>query len=61
MKKSELIPVYIGDDKTDEDAFKSLTNCITVKVGKSRKSLAKYYLKNTDEVIQFLEWLNNLN
>ena len=52
-------PVYIGDDRTDEDAFIALKNRgITVLVSeKIKKSNAKYYLRNVDEVKIFLEGL----
>lgn len=50
---------YIGDDKTDEDAFKSLSDGITIRVGKHNRSKAKYYLKDTDDVLKFLNWMYN--
>jgi trehalose 6-phosphate phosphatase len=46
--------IYIGDDGTDESAFRALRDQITIRVGKARKSDAKYYLRNTSEVIHFL-------
>jgi trehalose-phosphatase len=52
------MPVYIGDDLTDEDAFKLLENSgLTIFVGKPKKSNAKYYVKDTTEVLDFLSWL----
>ncbi|MFA5780564.1 MAG: trehalose-phosphatase [Elusimicrobiota bacterium] len=53
-----LFPVFIGDDTTDEDAFKISKNGITIRVGKSNKSNARYYLKSQSEVIKFLKTLN---
>ena len=52
-------PVYIGDDRTDEDAFIALKNRgITVLVSeKIKKSNVEYYLRNVDEVKIFLEGL----
>lgn len=42
---------YIGDDKTDEDAFRALGRLgTTILVGRSKSSAAKYYLRNTGEV-----------
>lgn len=49
------VVIVIGDDKTDEDAFKYLKNDITIVVGKSHQSTAKYYLKNPTEVVKFLQ------
>jgi trehalose 6-phosphate phosphatase len=50
-----VFPIYIGDDLTDESAFKVLEDQgITVLVGSPKVSHARYYLNNTDEVQQFL-------
>lgn len=53
------LPIYIGDDLTDEDAFSELKNGITIFVVSREKknSNAKYYLKNVSEVKRFLERL----
>jgi len=52
----KIIPVYIGDDTTDEDAFYALRKRgATFRVGKNKKTLAKYRLKNVNEVYKFLE------
>ncbi len=54
--KQKIVPVYIGDDTTDEDAFLALKDMgITVHVGHPKHSHAQYYLNDTDEVIEFLE------
>lgn len=56
-----IIPVYIGDDATDEDAFEVLKNKgLTIFVGKPKDSFADYYLKNTNEVLQFLSKIQEL-
>lgn len=53
--KDKFTPVYIGDDTTDEDAFKALKNKgLTFHVGQG-KTLAKQKLKNTTEVYSFLK------
>jgi len=54
----DSIPVYIGDDITDEDAFMALKDIgLTIFVGSPKNSNAKYYLKDTGEVREFLEWV----
>ena len=55
-EKVEVVPLYIGDDVTDEDAFRALGDKgITVRVGELEDSRAEYYLKNTDEVFLLLK------
>lgn len=52
----QVLPLYIGDDLTDEDAFKVLKNKgITIFVGEPKVSHARYYLKNVNEVAEFLK------
>lgn len=54
--KVDSIPFYIGDDVTDEDAFQVLKDKgLTVRVGESEDSHARYYVKNPNEVIALLE------
>lgn len=56
LKDKEVVPIYIGDDKADEDAFKVLKkNGISIFVGKPKLSYAQYYLKDTGEVKEFLK------
>lgn len=59
--KSDVLSVYIGDDTTDEDAFKVLKgNGLTIRVGKSKKSFAQYFLKNPAEVSIFLRKISRV-
>jgi trehalose-phosphatase len=52
----QVLPVYIGDDLTDEDAFKAIKNKgITIFVGEPKVSHAQYYLKNVNEVAEFIK------
>jgi len=54
----EATPVYIGDDRTDEDAFRALVGRgLTVHVGKSRRTAARYRLLDVDAVWRFLRAL----
>ena len=51
-----VVPIYIGDDTTDEDAFAAIgQNGFTVVVGNVRRSAAQYSLRDTDEVLKLLE------
>lgn len=51
------LAVYLGDDTTDEAAFAALRVGITVRVGTPRNTRARYYLRDPEEVRQFLERL----
>lgn len=58
----DVLSIYIGDDKTDEDVFEIIRKeDISIFVGKSKVSKAKYFLNNTKEVAQFLKRLDSLN
>jgi trehalose 6-phosphate phosphatase len=57
----QRIPLYIGDDTTDEDVFRVLQiKGITVKVGKGSKTLAQYYVKDVNEVHHFLKLIHKI-
>jgi trehalose-phosphatase len=48
-------PLCVGDDRTDEDAFRAIgERGVTVYVGEPRKTDAQYYLRNVGEVGEFL-------
>jgi trehalose-phosphatase len=58
--KKELLPIYLGDDQTDEDGFRVIGKHegISVFVGEEPgNSAARYYLKSPTEVEEFLERL----
>jgi trehalose-phosphatase len=57
LDESAVLPVYIGDDVTDEDAFKVLKDRgIGIAVAESpRATAAGYILENPDVVQIFLE------
>jgi trehalose 6-phosphate phosphatase len=52
------LPIYVGDDRTDEDAFSELRDGITILVSRRWKSsLAKYRLDDPRDVDGFLRRL----
>jgi len=60
-EKKNYLPIYVGDDLTDETAFKALKEKgITIRVGRSKKTAAKYYLKGQWEVSRLLKYINEL-
>lgn len=44
--------LYVGDDVTDEDVFArdDIPGLVTVRVGRARRSAARYYLRNQREI-----------
>jgi len=56
LECSDYFPIYIGDDLTDEDAFKVLQEKgAGILVGEhGQETAAKYHLQSVDEVYQFL-------
>jgi len=51
------VPIYVGDDITDESAFAALPRGVTIRVGTPRRTRARYELRNSEEVQVFLERL----
>lgn len=50
--------LYVGDDETDEDAFRALPNAVTVRVGdRSLETAARYRLADPTEVYRLLDAL----
>ena len=60
LAKPGLLTIYLGDDITDEDAFVSLAEGVTVRVGESPESAARYALDGPVEVRRFLELVDEL-
>ncbi len=48
------LPIYVGDDISDEPALEELRRGITVRVGPARRTEARYRLRDSDEVCEFL-------
>jgi trehalose 6-phosphate synthase/phosphatase len=56
LKGRGMMPIYVGDDTTDEDAFRAIKGCgISVSIGANAES--DYYLRSQEEVGVFLDWL----
>jgi len=59
-RKGRILPIYLGDDLTDEDGFKMINkkNGISIFIGaESNPSAAQYFLKSPEEVAKFLNML----
>ena len=56
---ADALPIYVGDDLTDEDAFRALAGCgIGVAVlDEPRATAAQYALRSPAEVRTFLDAL----
>ncbi|MFD2515462.1 trehalose-phosphatase [Pontibacter locisalis] len=61
LNQPEIVPLYIGDDITDEDAFASLQGQgVGILVGEhDDRTAASYHLKDVEEVKKFLESLTH--
>lgn len=57
LGEDKVLSVYLGDDTTDEDAFRTLPDAVTVKVGPARASCAMHWLPDPGAVHEFLLWL----
>jgi trehalose-phosphatase len=56
MRETGTLPIFIGDDRTDEDGFLALGgDSITIHVGHRRKTQARYRLADVEQVRKFLE------
>ena len=49
--------IYIGDDGTDELAFKALAGQVTIRVGHNSATRARYYVRTPSDVVRFLALL----
>jgi trehalose 6-phosphate phosphatase len=53
-----ILPLYFGDDRTDEDAFRALSSRgITIRVGADGSTEARYYVRNTGAVVKILKFI----
>lgn len=63
MPAQSALPIYVGDDKTDEAALKAMRNIgIGIKINEAapEASYAGYYLRNPEELYEFLERIQKL-
>ena len=51
------LPIFAGDDTTDEPAFAALPRGITLRVGSFRRTHARFRVRDTGEVLIFLRRL----
>lgn len=51
------LSLFMGDDETDEDAFRALPDGITVRVGGCTGTAARYCVADPSAVHEFLTWL----
>ncbi len=57
----DVLPFYIGDDLTDEDAFRALQDRgITIYVGRPEQTAARYVLADTEQAGAFLTKLTSV-
>jgi trehalose 6-phosphate phosphatase len=61
VAKPDTLVIYIGDDTTDEDAFRTLGDeAVTVRVGDNRETAAQFLVPEPVTVQRFLDWVNEL-
>ena len=61
LERPDVVPVYVGDDVTDEDAFRRLAGrglAIAVRNGERRQTAADFALSDPHEVRRFVQWLS---
>jgi trehalose 6-phosphate phosphatase len=51
---SRTLPIFVGDDATDESAFRVLPGGLTIRVGKHPRTAARFLLESPEEVKLFL-------
>ncbi|MFA5100136.1 MAG: trehalose-phosphatase [Candidatus Omnitrophota bacterium] len=61
LADKKAIPVYIGDDTTDEDAFTALKGKgVTIVVGKPEQTAAQFYINSQGEINRLLSSIAEL-
>jgi trehalose 6-phosphate phosphatase len=54
------LPIYAGDDHTDEDAFAALPDGVTLKVGEPLGTAAAYHVAGPKDIERFLRWIREI-
>ena len=57
LAPQSALPVYVGDDATDEDAFEALPRGLTIRVGTRSKTAARFFLNSRADVDGLLKLL----
>jgi trehalose-phosphatase len=57
---ADSLAIFLGDDVTDEDAFRALPEGLTVLVGPERPTAARCRVSDHLEVRELLEWIGSL-
>jgi len=57
LNQDGALPIVIGDDMTDENAFTAFDDAITICVDPARPTAASFRLESPDDVRAFLVWL----
>jgi len=55
VERAERV-VFVGDDRTDEDAFVRTNEVLGVRVGFARSSSASFFIRNQREIDRLLAW-----
>ena len=59
LGRTHTLVIYVGDDTSDEEAFRVLPQAITIKVGDAPETRARFHLPDPAAVRGFLSWLAN--
>lgn len=51
------LTICLGDDRTDEDTFRTLNDAITVRVGFNSESAARYFVNSSCDALAFIGWV----
>jgi trehalose 6-phosphate phosphatase len=50
--------IFIGDDDTDEDAFRQKGKILSIRIGETHDSAAKFYIRRQTDMRKLLLWLD---